>query len=801
MSNTFQFPETKKHTNGKLVINENLKADEDMDWRSKKCFSHEVLKQHSGTGVFDIKQSPINIDSHAVHECHLLCNLEIHYKPSKCHVERTPQGIIRLHWDTGSYITYNKRSYELKYIYFHTPSMHLVDGNSSQMEINLYHVISEQFLPDEEPNQIKKDTDKELDNDFRHEEKKIKELKDNVIEDENHPHNGKKTNKDKEFRGEKGIILSILVNHNDDGSDDHQKVSKSLGTKENIFIGQFVNNEKFLKLNKKTEGSYKHRTIDIKVHKDWNIKELIPTKKTFYKYEGSLPFPPCTQGYTWLVFDNHTLIMEKFIHNIRKVGNPKGNREPHPLNDRLVYYNNNILLEENDEDDEDDELETKNKMVKKVLAPIRIQVEDRDGELYRKEANAIVNSYSYGANKDYYDDEEVAKNLSTMWNEASKLGYVDETVPDILALDDKDRDNFYKNVIWQYYIYSEIDYLDLFLRNNSNFILNPDGDDPKEAITIDMIKIKLENGREALISCINKLNGGGNIFYDFSKEGSEKGEYSLTSFKNGITNFSSAVLNNVKSYIPTMTNEEITIFQDIFKYISSDNNKAIFYLLLDWHDEYVDSANGKIKLFDDIHDPNFKYECMKEIIEHFKTYNNASNIVFRSRTTDLTATVEGHECQRWGSNQVHHEGSIFNIFTSKLTVPEQGYKWEEINDSGNEPTLKAMIRDGTLEYDALTKRWKPHNKCRNPGNTATAAWCYTTNPDERWAYCMKPNIKIHTKKYILIMVFLMIVFLSYYMVKLIFRHELFTQFIAALTGAKAEINNAGPDGKPPGSGK
>jgi len=208
-------------------------------------------------------------------------------------------------------------------------------------------------------------------------------------------------------------------------------------------------------------------------------------------------------------------------------------------------------------------------------------------------------------------------------------------------------------------------------------------------------------------------------------------------------------------------------------------------------------------LFSEIHDTNFKKECMEKIITHFdgSTYTNKSNIVFRSRTTDLTATVEGHECQRWGSNQVHHEGSIFNIFTSKITVPEEGYKWEEINESGNEPTLKGMIRDGTLEYDDSTQRWKPHNKCRNPGNSATAAWCYTTNPDERWAYCMKPNIKIHTKKYILIFVFLMIVFLSYYMVKLIFRHELFSQFVAALTGAKAETNNAGPDGQPAGAGK
>lgn len=768
----FQFPETK---NKMKEVNSNNPLEEDeMDWTNKNCFTNEILKIKARTGVLDIKQSPINIDSHNVEECHLLCDLEIHYKPSKCHIEKTPQGIIRLHWDTGSHISYNKINYELKYIYFHTPSMHLIDNNSSQMEINFYHVISEKYLPNEKPNNLGKNAN---DEEYSHEAKEIKNIKKKSLEKDKHAHDDENDSQiDSNLN--KGVIISILVNHNDEGIDDHQKKSLSLGTKENIFIGQFANNEKFLNLNRKNNKDYKHRTIDIDVHKDWNIRDLIPKKKSFYKYEGSLPFPPCTQGYTWVVFDNHIRIIEKFIHNIRKIGNPKGNREPHPLNDRRVYYNNNVLIEEKEED----ETETKNKMVKKILAPIRIQVEDKDGEIYRKEANEIVNSYTYGDNRDYYNDEEIAKNISTKWNEASKLGFVDETAETYNTFNDEEKKKFYENVVWDYNKFSTTDYLTYFLKNENN-------KNNEELVRA------LSNNRIKLINAINKLTSTRAMFYDNNFDAINNLNY--TNFN--ITNISSVDLVTLKKATPSISEDELQAFKDVF---GKTTNKKILYLLLDWHDEYVDDDNGKVKLFTLINDPSFKNECMKNIITHFSDNSvdsgysdDLNNIVFRSRTTDLETTVEGHSCQRWGSNEVHHEGSIFNIFSAKVNVPKEGYTWEEIGTSGNEPTLKKMIRDGTLSYDSEKKKWLPHNKCRNPGNSATAPWCYTTNPDERWAYCLKPDIKIHTKKYIMIAVFLMIVFLSYYMVTLIFRHELFTEFVAALTGAQTQSNNT-----PPGQG-
>ena len=71
-----------------------------------------------------------------------------------------------------------------------------------------------------------------------------------------------------------------------------------------------------------------------------------------------------------------------------------------------------------------------------------------------------------------------------------------------------------------------------------------------------------------------------------------------------------------------------------------------------------------------------------------------------------------------------------------------------------------MCRDGLLSN--INNRWVPNNNCRNPNNSKSAAWCYTTTPTVRWDYCMKPDISFHSKKYILLVVFLLIVSLSIY---------------------------------------
>ena len=86
-------------------------------------------------------QSPINIDTSNVSDCNQLCKLSVNYKSSTCHISnnnRTP--IIR--YNPGSYIKFKNNVYELTKFTIHTPSMHTVNNEYYDMEIQLHHCLN-----------------------------------------------------------------------------------------------------------------------------------------------------------------------------------------------------------------------------------------------------------------------------------------------------------------------------------------------------------------------------------------------------------------------------------------------------------------------------------------------------------------------------------------------------------------------------------------------------------------------------------------------------------------------------------
>jgi len=68
----------------------------------------------------------------------------------------------------------------------------------------------------------------------------------------------------------------------------------------------------------------------------------------FFMYEGSLTYPPCTEGVLWHVYFDRTAISEKQLDHLRSVVSPKGvhmnknHRFQMPLNNRKIYQHREL---------------------------------------------------------------------------------------------------------------------------------------------------------------------------------------------------------------------------------------------------------------------------------------------------------------------------------------------------------------------------------------------------------------------------------------------------------------------------
>ena len=115
-----------------------------------------------------------------------------------------------------------------------------------------------------------------------------------------------------------GVVISCLFNE---------------GTyygKSERFIHQFIND---IKINSETE---------VNVSKEWGANMLLPERKSFYIYKGSLPFPPCSNT-TNIVMDNIGNIspvnLELLILNLGK-----NIRPVQALGGRNIYYNSGKII-------------------------------------------------------------------------------------------------------------------------------------------------------------------------------------------------------------------------------------------------------------------------------------------------------------------------------------------------------------------------------------------------------------------------------------------------------------------------
>ena len=129
------------------------------------------------------------------------------------------------------------------------------------------------------------------------------------------------------------LIVSILINANDNFSYSQD------------FLNQFIPGLK----NQTYSGSSENPQYDysIGVANNWNAENVLPVLRNFFIYKGTLPYPPCTKGVIWVIFENSVnispndlkILQERIIYN--------NSRKIYPLNsnprvNRYVYYNNDI---------------------------------------------------------------------------------------------------------------------------------------------------------------------------------------------------------------------------------------------------------------------------------------------------------------------------------------------------------------------------------------------------------------------------------------------------------------------------
>lgn len=104
--------------------------------------------------------------------------------------------------------------------------------------------------------------------------------------------------------------------------------------KQNNFFNSFV-----YKIPNDTDTIDKN--IEIDVGDNWGPEMLLPEIKSYYYYEGSLPFPPAEEGWKWIVFEEVQQISSHILE-VLNLAFSNNIRSLKPLNSRKVSYNNNI---------------------------------------------------------------------------------------------------------------------------------------------------------------------------------------------------------------------------------------------------------------------------------------------------------------------------------------------------------------------------------------------------------------------------------------------------------------------------
>ena len=67
-----------------------------------------------------------------------------------------------------------------------------------------------------------------------------------------------------------------------------------------------------------------------------DVMDLLPKDKSYYRFNGSLTTPPCTEGVRWLVLKTPVTVSEAQVQKFAKIMGHANNRPVQPLNARVI---------------------------------------------------------------------------------------------------------------------------------------------------------------------------------------------------------------------------------------------------------------------------------------------------------------------------------------------------------------------------------------------------------------------------------------------------------------------------------
>jgi carbonic anhydrase len=193
-----------------------------------------------------VNQSPVNLTGFTESD---LSALELAYKPGGHEIINNGHT-IQINYQSGSWLSVNSHSYELKQFHFHSPSENHINGKSYPMEVHLVHA----------------DTDGNL------------------------------------------AVVAVMFEE----GNENETLKEIWNT-----MPEIAGNKNALPAIISVDG-------------------ILPVNREYYRFNGSLTTPPCSEGVLWLVMKQAVTITKEQITQFTQVMPQPTNRPVQPINARAI---------------------------------------------------------------------------------------------------------------------------------------------------------------------------------------------------------------------------------------------------------------------------------------------------------------------------------------------------------------------------------------------------------------------------------------------------------------------------------